>query len=603
MKKSKKAKVTVELFPKHRKVFLTTVAVMLCALPLITYLHIDELSGNAARLFYNEQGLSPDMFLYSKAMFLILTSAVIVTYFIAERLFPDKPLRGGALFLKENRLPLILAGGYLFFVLLSCIFSANKNVVLMGVPGEYEGLLVQCSYIVLFLTGIQYFGSEKGLKILKISAVSIALIIGILAFVEYLYKPLFEIPFIQTLIASGQQSEYISSLKNTQFINMVSLTFYNPNYLGVFCTLLFPVCAGVCFTSKGILRYVSATAAVLLIFTCFFSRSTAAVYLVLLEIIALAVFNRKLIWSKKVFFSVAAAAFAVIFVLTNFASSGRLWSAVSLGFQNQKSSQTEVAVEQFTLKNIILSEQSLTFVGKSDSLTLTAPKANAATIEQLKFADQNKQTITAQTLNNNTLEFADERFSMIKIAVGGNELSADLGYDSRLRFFITDSGIKGVGQNLTPIDNISYSHSPFWEQFYGIATGRGYAWINTIKMLPKTLFVGYGADNFALYFPQNDYVGLLNTHGTADVMIDKPHNMYLQTAINSGLISALLLIALFAVCLKRGIKTAINLNESFLPYLIIAITAFLIGAIANDSMVCVSPWFWFLLGTLLGQKT
>ena len=110
-----------------------------------------------------------------------------------------------------------------------------------------------------------------------------------------------------------------------------------------------------------------------------------------------------------------------------------------------------------------------------------------------------------------------------------------------------------------------------------------------------------------LVFPQEDYVGRFNvgTDGVIDIVIDKPHNMYLQTAINTGVISLLALITIWGIYLIDSFKIYIKGNmESFTEYMgaavFLSITAYLAAGIFNDSVVSVAPLFWILLGTGIG---
>ena len=84
-------------------------------------------------------------------------------------------------------------------------------------------------------------------------------------------------------------------------------------------------------------------------------------------------------------------------------------------------------------------------------------------------------------------------------------------------------------------------------------------------------------------------------------MIEKPHNLYLQIAINSGVISLLAILALFAVYLHESAKTYWKCRfESFSEMaglgIMAAIVAYLVAAFFNDSIVGIAPVFWGLLG-------
>ena len=74
------------------------------------------------------------------------------------------------------------------------------------------------------------------------------------------------------------------------------------------------------------------------------------------------------------------------------------------------------------------------------------------------------------------------------------------------------------------------------------ASGRGWIWARTLPMLGETLFTGYGPDTYAVYFPQHDVAGKINVFRSANIIVDKPHNWYLQTAVNTGVISLLALL-------------------------------------------------------------
>jgi len=86
--------------------------------------------------------------------------------------------------------------------------------------------------------------------------------------------------------------------------------------------------------------------------------------------------------------------------------------------------------------------------------------------------------------------------------------------------------------------------------FEGMGTfgsNRGYIWSRTIPMLKSTIVAGKGPDTFALYFPQYDFLNKLRYYQTGGIFVDKAHNMYLQTALNTGILSLLALLAIFGM--------------------------------------------------------
>ena len=611
MKKNISAKkATVAEQPKYQTYFAIVIAAAFAILPFVTYLKVDTLTGNSARFFYNEEGLSVDLFLYYKEIFLLICAIFAILFFFGERIFPENPVRHSPLTDKRKRLPVILIGAYALLAILSALFSQNKEVVLMGTPHEYEGLAALLSYVVLFLTGLNYFSAEKPLKLLRIASTALVCAVCVLGLVEYLYKPLLEIPFLRSVSAPSEYSEYMKSLKTGFFSNMIALTFYNPNYLGGFCTLFFPAMIGATFSSKGILRIISAVGSVFLLFVLVASRSTAALYIVLLSAVIMIIIFRRAILTNIKWVGAYACLIAAVFAGINILSSGQLTDALGRSLLNKKSSDTTdtSTIEKFSLTDIKSEGEKLWIVGKTDSLLVTVPKASSAASEQLVFEDTGGNKLLTNIDSSDIVSFSDERYKNIRLQVQENRLAIELGYDSPLSFYITEDGIKGVGQNLIPIDKFSYPRTPFFEKFYGTATGRGYAWIKTIEMLPASAVLGKGPDNFALYFPHNDYVGLLNTHGSTDLMIDKPHNMYLQTAINTGIPSLLIILALLAIVFFKGFRFIINPKAAeayediffFKSGMLIGVFAFALSGLTNDSMLCTSPQFWLILGCCSG---
>jgi hypothetical protein len=104
-----------------------------------------------------------------------------------------------------------------------------------------------------------------------------------------------------------------------------------------------------------------------------------------------------------------------------------------------------------------------------------------------------------------------------------------------------------------------------------------------------------------LIFPQNDFNSKLKYFNTPYIMVDKPHNIYLQIAINTGVISliAFLVFVIWFIinALRLYIKPkAINTYYIAGVSCVTAVVGFLVAGLANDSIIGVSAVFWILLG-------
>lgn len=129
---------------------------------------------------------------------------------------------------------------------------------------------------------------------------------------------------------------------------------------------------------------------------------------------------------------------------------------------------------------------------------------------------------------------------------------------------------------------------------------RGYIWSRTIPLLKDYILIGSGPNTFTEVYPNNDYVGL-NNMNYAGSTITKPHNMYLQTWVQTGLLSLIAYLALVFIYLIRSVRLYWRSSmESFTARvgaaIMISVFGYIVTGIANDSTVAVAPVFWGLLG-------
>jgi O-antigen ligase len=140
-----------------------------------------------------------------------------------------------------------------------------------------------------------------------------------------------------------------------------------------------------------------------------------------------------------------------------------------------------------------------------------------------------------------------------------------------------------------------------WSDNPDFGSGRGYIWSRTLPMLRDTLLLGRGADTYCIYFPHEDYVGKYNAGWNINMIVDKPHNMYLGAAVGTGVISVLALLALFLIYLVQSFRLYLRARyDDFATVagagIFFGILGFLASAFVDDSSVSVMPLFYGLLG-------
>ena len=122
--------------------------------------------------------------------------------------------------------------------------------------------------------------------------------------------------------------------------------------------------------------------------------------------------------------------------------------------------------------------------------------------------------------------------------------------------------------------------------------------------VPVESFGFKGVERFVLEFPQQDIKSKLEFLGDPYVIIDKPHNMFLQMGINDGCIALLVMIALFVLYVAQTIKRIFTDNNKYLQAvrygLMAGCIAYMITGLTTDSVVSVAPVFWIMLGAGFG---
>ena len=85
------------------------------------------------------------------------------------------------------------------------------------------------------------------------------------------------------------------------------------------------------------------------------------------------------------------------------------------------------------------------------------------------------------------------------------------------------------------------------------------------------------------------------------MIVDKPHNIYILYAINSGIIALLSVVFIWLMyivdsCKLYGLKKEYSQGDYYALACSLAIIGYLAAGFFNDSVPTVAPIFWILLG-------
>ena len=220
--------------------------------------------------------------------------------------------------------------------------------------------------------------------------------------------------------------------------------------------------------------------------------------------------------------------------------------------------------------------------------------------KQISCVNEDGSSIPLILWKNNLFLIDDSRFADYYIAYTNDYLRLYKG-SGLLTFTLDDRGFRyqkvsgqpyDIGQ---PVESFGFTGK---ETFF---SSRGYIWSRSIPLLKHTILLGRGPDNFAIYFPQHDGLGKFLYLHDQNMIVDKPHNIYLQIGINFGLVSLLLFLLFWSSYLIKsyrlynGLKN-LTASQTIGMACMVAVIGYLVSGLVYDSNVSVSPVFWGLLG-------
>lgn len=599
MQKTQKRKDMIKKVHKDSKGFCYYIPLIfiIVIIPLITYGKIVELTPEEAN-FWRGGTVDVDFFNYYKSIFFVLSTIIAFVAFLG--LYLNKKIQ-----IKNEKKYYILMCIYLIMAIISTILSSNKQVSLFGFIGMYQGIFVLISYISIVFISMNYIENERDIRILMYSFAMITIVEGLLGVGQY-----FGYDFMQSPIGHGLITpQKLQNVNIKVVFEKYSIygTMYNTNFVGSFGALILPITSILYLSEVDKKKLLIFGFSSLIAYATLLGSNSRAGYVGTFSTLIIGcILFRSVIKKSYMKTIVLSIGFIIITILFDFISGGKVLSQFLrlnpvLEARNINSVQEGQVIK---FEEILSTDDG--FKIKTNKETLNIYIENS----KLSFKDENGEKIGIKADIDGQISFIDEKYKDYNFTVSKNnprQIKAEM-YGRKLNLYITDEQdikIISINKKLTyPIK------APRIELFDGretFASNRGYIWSRAIPMTKDTILIGYGPDNFLMVFPQEDYVGRFNvgTKGMLGIVVDKPHNMYLQTAINTGVISLLSLVAIWVMYLIDSFKIYIVGNmKCFAEYMgaaiFLSITAYLVTGIFNDSVISVAPMFWILLGTGIG---
>ncbi len=581
---------------RFEKLHVYFLALLAAILPNIVYLNaIPQPKDSIYYIAFPKSEINFDFFSYGKMIFLVFMTIASLLFYLwnSYKKIKWQPVYGFLL-------------AYAFFIVLSTVLSPFRELALRGLGDRYEGVFTLLCYLLLFFMAYDVAKDKDDRKIVLGGIILGSVIVGLVGIFQYWGFDIYRQRWMQQIITPKEYSDF--NFKFTFGKYTIYSSLYNTNFVGSYMALMMFLGIGLYFNAQGKKDKNLAFIYTLLMYSNWIGcRSRAGIYGSLpIFIFALLLFH-KLVKTYKRELIILTISFGLIFVIMNTVKTDEQGTLTDK-FMSFSVPQTDlieayeengalVIVDKFTNIKVYQKDGKVQFFNEENVLLL--PKV---TKRNIVSKDENGNEIQREMT---TIFFEDEkykRFSFNLLAPGIIELSYTQNETIEVKYsiYFVDNKYKslGIGGKLFDIEKI-----PRWKTLDGygkLGSIRGYIWAMTLPILKDTMFFGYGPDTFSIVFPQNDTFGK-NLYFTYNTIVDKPHNMYLQIGVNTGIISMILFIVSLFIFFLDGIVRYRNLTK--LPveaFLWLGVLAYHATGMFNDSLVSVAPVAWLYFGLSAG---
>lgn len=541
--------------------------------------------------WYSSEASLADFFLYYKSQMVTIVGVIM----LAVLIWLISGMRNKeTLFNADTRvfIPILV---YFVLAVFSSLFSEYGYFCTHGMPDQFETIwnliayavaMVYCYYVIV------YQDAEKSLLSLIVIGAALVSIICVLQYFKL---------DIYRLIYAGDGYSF------TFEEGTVYGPFYNTNYVGYYTLLFAPLFVLLLIFYKDLkVRIISAVLTVALLISMFGAKSSTAVLaFVMIAGFAIVFIVLKNIPNRKIQWALIAAIIAVGIV-------GCVLIAPRAGAYIKAQN-----TEKRNLENIFTHDENveIDYLGNQLYVQMIQTGENLF----FTFRDQDQSEVSWENSSSDQgyyYTITDERFAgmtvmPVLITEDPEKYGFMVGIDGKNWCFtnqMTDDGTYYYYNDLGKLtkltsDNVSADFKPLVDMSL-FASGRGYIWCKTIPLLKDYVLFGSGADTYALVYPNDDFVDKFN-NGYDNMILTKPHNMYLQIAVQTGVLSLICFLIFylwyFISSLRIYFKQKLDTPLAITGFAIVLGTlGYMISGLANDSTITITPLFWALIGMGIG---
>lgn len=535
-----------------------------------------------------------DFYFYEKLKFLIPLAALSLLIFLLKK---EKVKT-------RYNIGLVV---YIIGITTSTLLSPFWSIAVRGGGNRYEGYYALLSYGILALAALNISVRDiKRVKVLVYSLLAGGFLVSIVGITEFFGRSIYKVPLLAQWILPGEElmgkvvypsGGYVSMIEvikgSPQFHN-VSSSLGNPNYGGSFAALILGVLVVLFLESKKTLRKVL----LLILYTMVFSlllasRSRAGMVAFQGGILLLLLMKIREI--KRMLPSIL----TLLILSVGIYHSMNYFSGGSIGNQLTKDEGApgiyrELIADKEELR-LKMYERTLHIKNSEEGFVFTDDMGDAV---PYKVSDRDIH-FTRDGYEGISL-LRDKRYKEV--------IHLNLGGEGSYPIVLKGNTFKTVGREGMVEEIVSPERISFVDKIQKKGSKRIYIWSRSIPLLKRSGLFGYGPDTYPIIYPQNDYFGKFISYGTPYMFISKPHNMYLQMAINTGVVSLIGFLMVVLSYLFQSFKIHLSVEEKtewevLSLGIFVGIFSYLIAGLFNDSAVSIAPNFWMMLGLGIALNT
>jgi hypothetical protein len=561
-------------------------------LPLIVFAKVIEVEG-LERINWKGGATSIDFFSYYKSVIFVALSYISVILLALLRLTGQFRFRISKYHIKFY-IPLAV---YIVFVIASFFNADYRIVASRGFIELFQGVYVLIGYALVVAAVMNYVQNEKHVRAIVGAYILVGSVTAVIGIGQYFGFDFFRTMFARYLILPEYLHHIAETLEFTFGKYTIYATMYNTNFVGSFAAILLPLSFALFMYAEDKRQVIlSGIFVALMAFVWVGSNSRAGYLGVAFGFIFVILLFRKQLKQNVKRLSAVLVSFLVIVIIMNAASGGRVlreFGSLDIGAETQRLETGSQERPRF--ENLIFDGNSLAIITAAESIKILYDGT------QMTFEDMEGNPLAIQ-ITGQYITFDDTKYInyILKLEEDKGKFNVQA-YNQSFDIYFTADGFRmaGSGGVLGVTDHPS--RLSIMDGYDRFASSRGYIWSRSLPMLKHTFFVGYGPDMFTIKFPQRDYVGKINAYNNPSIIVDKPHNMYLQIGINTGFISLLALLAVYLMYFIDSMKLYYKRDlKTLLDYVGIGaftgMMAYLGAAFFNDQIISVAPLFYVMVG-------